>query len=201
MLVPFIHGFMLALGLILPLGIQNMFVLQQGAVQPRWTKALPVVVTAALCDTVLIMASVWGVSLLIFHSKWVRTLLIGAGFIFLIYMGWTAWRSKPSQEKPAYAKSSVRQQVLFAASVSILNPHAILDTAGVIGTGSLQYEGFEKTMFAAACILVSWLWFSGLSLIGRMVGNIDRTGRTIAAFQKLSALVMWGSAVVLVLQS
>lgn len=200
MLVPFIHGFMLALGLILPLGIQNMFVLQQGALQPRWTKALPVVVTAALCDTILIVASVWGVSLLVFHSRWVRILLVGAGFIFLIYMGWTAWRSKPSQEKPAYAKSSVRQQVLFAASVSLLNPHAILDTAGVIGTGSLQYEGIEKTMFAAACILVSWLWFAGLSLAGRTFGHLDRTGRAIAAFQKLSALVMWGSAFVLILQ-
>ena len=46
-----LHGFILALGLILPLGVQNVFVFNQGAVQSRFVKALPAIITASLCDT------------------------------------------------------------------------------------------------------------------------------------------------------
>ena len=65
MLMAFLHGFILALGLILPLGVQNLFVLQQGILQPRLWKTVPAVVTAALCDTVLISCSVGGVAWLL----------------------------------------------------------------------------------------------------------------------------------------
>lgn len=52
--------------------------------------------------------------------------------------------------------------MLFAMSVSLPNPHAILDTMGVIGTSSLKYNGTEKLVFTVVCIVVSWLWFVGL---------------------------------------
>jgi L-lysine exporter family protein LysE/ArgO len=198
MLEPFIHGFILALGLILPLGVQNIFVFNQGALQPRFIKALPVVITASLCDTLLILVSVLGVSLLILGSFWIKTILIGGGFIFLIYMGWTTWNSKPSNEREEMAKKfSLKKQVLFAASVSLLNPHAIMDTMGVIGPGSLRYEGEEKIIFVFSCMLVSWSWFLGLALIGRMSGKLDKSGNFMLILNKISALVMWGAAVYL----
>lgn len=43
MFEPFIHGALLAFGLILPLGIQNVFIFNQGATQSRFSKALPAV--------------------------------------------------------------------------------------------------------------------------------------------------------------
>jgi L-lysine exporter family protein LysE/ArgO len=200
MLEPFIHGFILALGLILPLGVQNVFVFNQGALQPRFTKALPVIITASLCDTLLILVSVLGVSLLILGSIWIKTILMGGGFIFLIYMGWTTWNSKPSNEREEIAKKfSLKKQVLFAASVSLLNPHAIMDTVGIIGPSSLGYQGKEKVIFAISCILVSWIWFVGLALIGRMSGKLDKSGTFMLVLNKISAFVMWGAAVYLVL--
>ncbi|WP_035453704.1 hypothetical protein [Alicyclobacillus herbarius] len=48
MLVAFIHGFALSLGLILPIGMQNGFILTQGALHRRWSKLLPSVVTALM---------------------------------------------------------------------------------------------------------------------------------------------------------
>lgn len=198
MLEPFFHGLFLALGLILPLGVQNVFVFNQGVLQPRFIKALPVIITASLCDTLLILVSVLGVSLLILGSFWIKIILIGGGFIFLIYMGWTTWNSKPSNERDISAnKFSLKKQVLFAASVSLLNPHAIMDTIGVIGTSSLKYQGEEKVIFAFACILVSWIWFFGLALVGRITGKLDKTGKFMLVLNKISALVMWGAAVYL----
>lgn len=40
-----VHGIILAFGLILPLGVQNVFVFSQGATQPKLIRALPWAVT------------------------------------------------------------------------------------------------------------------------------------------------------------
>ncbi|ANS74385.1 lysine transporter LysE [Paenibacillus yonginensis] len=201
MLTAFIHGFILALGLILPLGVQNVFIFNQGAQQRRFLLALPAVLTAALCDTLLILLAVTGVSLLLLDTPWLKTLLMAVGLLFLVYMGWQTWRSSFSvpksaddgQGKPAGVMTP-RQQMGFAASVSLLNPHAIMDTVGVIGSGSLNYDGMDKAAFAAACVLVSWLWFAGLAYLGRRLGTIDSTGRLSAGIQRISAFIIWGTA-------
>lgn len=41
-----IHGIVLAFGLILPLGVQNVFIFQQGAWQKHIWRALPAVISA-----------------------------------------------------------------------------------------------------------------------------------------------------------
>ena len=89
---------------------------------------------------------------------------------------------------------------MFAMSVSLLNPHAILDTIGVIGTSSLNYIGSEKVSFTAACIIVSWLWFVGLAIVGKVVGKFDSEGKFLKAINKVSAIIIWAVAVYLSIQ-
>lgn len=75
-------------------------------------------------------------------------------------MGVVIWKSKPnSVQGEQHVLLTPKKQIAFAVSVSLLNPHAILDTIGVIGTSSLKYDGIDKTAFAAACIITSWLCF------------------------------------------
>lgn len=194
----FIHGIILAFGLILPLGVQNLFVFNQGAVQGNLWQAMPAVITAGFCDTLLILAAVLGVSLVIISFVWLKTVLLASGFVFLVYMGWIAWQSKTEDGQTATgAGLPPGKQIIFAASVSLLNPHAILDTIGVIGTSSLQYADSSKLMFTAACILVSWLWFFFLAFAGRFLGNLDSSGRLLGLLGKFSAIFIWGAAVYL----
>lgn len=193
-----IHGFILAFGLILPLGVQNVFVFNQGAIQPRWIYVLPVVLTASICDTLLISMAVFGVSAVVLGVTWIKVTLIVGGIIFLAYMGYTTWRSDLKTEGTTVQLFSPRKQIVFAASVSLLNPHAIMDTVGVIGTSSLSYTDSAKITFMLVCILVSWLWFFGLSIAGRVVGKLDQSGRFLLLLNKLSALIMWGTAIYLV---
>ncbi|WHZ05319.1 LysE/ArgO family amino acid transporter [Neobacillus sp. YX16] len=193
-----IHGFILAFGLILPLGVQNVFVFNQGATQPKWTNALPVVLTAALCDTLLISLAVLGISAVVLEISFLKFTLSVIGIAFLLYMGYVTWKSKPSSEGNSVQLFSSRKQITFAASISLLNPHAIMDTVGVIGTSSLAYTGIEKAVFTIVCIFVSWLWFFGLSIAGRWVGKFDLTGNFINTLNKISAVIMWGTVVYLV---
>ncbi len=195
---PFIHGIILAFGLILPLGVQNLFVFTQGALQTSLWQALPAVLTAGACDTLLILAAVLGVSLVILSFAWLKLTLIGAGIVFLAYMGWVSWRSKPDgNQLTGSTGMPPARQVMFAASVSLLNPHAILDTIGVIGTSSLSYTGNDKIIFTAACITVSWLWFLALAFTGRLMGNLDSTGKLLGVIGKISAVFIWGAALYL----
>ncbi|EMA6343012.1 LysE/ArgO family amino acid transporter [Bacillus cytotoxicus] len=191
-----IHGMILAFGLILPLGVQNVFVFSQGATQPRFIRALPATITAALCDTFLILLAVFGLSVIVLQFQWLRLSLMIIGILFLLYMGYVIWKSKPITNESNKALS-IRQQVIFSLSVSLLNPHAILDTVGVIGTSALKYAGTEQIFFAIACITVSWIWFFGLTLAGTVIKNLDSTGSLMNIFNKCSALFIWGTAVYL----
>lgn len=195
MLGVIVHGFILALGLILPLGVQNIFVFNQGAVQTRFVKALPVIITASLCDTLLISLAVLGISVVVLEYEWFRSVLFVLGICFLVYMGIVTWKSKPSGQAQEDARLfTPKKQIVFAMSVSLLNPHAVLDTIGVIGTSSLQYSGAEKAAFAVICIAVSWLWFLGLGIAGRATGRMDPSGRLLCVLNRISALIMWGTA-------
>lgn len=78
----FLHGIILAFGLILPLGVQNVFVFSQGATQPTLLRALPAGVTAAICDTLLILLAVFGLSLIVLQFEWLRITLMTIGIIF-----------------------------------------------------------------------------------------------------------------------
>ncbi|HDX9707863.1 TPA: LysE family transporter [Bacillus thuringiensis] len=191
-----VHGIILACGLILPLGVQNVFVFSQGATQPKLIRALPAAVTAALCDTVLILLAVFGLSTIVLQFKWLRLVLIIAGILFLLYMGYVIWKSdiKINETNKAIP---IRQQIIFALSVSLLNPHALLDIIGVIGTSALKYVGTEQFLFTITCITVSWIWFFGLTLTGMVMKKIDSKGSLMSIFNKCSALFIWGTALYL----
>jgi len=137
-IIAFIHGFILAFGLILPLGVQNVFIFNQGALQKSIARALPAVITAAVCDTVLIALAVVGVSVIVFGSFWFKMILLGFGCLFLLYMGWVTWTAKPACSDEAKQPFPPGKQIVFAASVSLLNPHAIIDTIGVIGNQLIE---------------------------------------------------------------
>lgn len=194
MLEALLHGFVLSLGLILPLGVQNVFVFNQGATQPSLWRAMPVVLTAALCDTLLILLAVLGVSLVVLTFSWLETALYAIGFFFLLYMGYLTWKSTTSAEREEAKSLPPGKQIVFAASVSLFNPHAILDTIGVIGTSSLSYAGSEKWSFTLSCIAVSWLWFFALAVAGRTAGRLDRSGKLLRSLNVVSACIIWGVA-------
>lgn len=196
MTAAFLHGYLLSFGLILPLGPQNVFVFSQGATQPKLRRALPVVIAAAICDTLLIVIAVLGVSTVVLTVPWIKLVLGVVGVGFLLYIGWMTWRSdgKTTVDQAAHLWP-IKRQIVFALSVSLLNPHAILDTIGVIGTSSLAYLNADRLAFTLACVLNSWLWFFGLAVVGRVVGSFDVVRKWL---NRASAVIMWLSAIYLV---
>lgn len=199
MIEALIHGFILAGGLILPLGVQNLFIFNQGANQPRFIQALPSVITAALCDNLLVILAVLGVSAAVFTFTWLKMILLGIGIVFLLFMGWITWKNDQSGSLASGTSLyGLRKQVLFSLSVSLLNPHAIMDTIVVIGMNSLQYTGSDRMAFTVAVIAVSWLWFIGLCAVGSLMKKMDKSGDGMRRLNKASAFIIWGTAIYMV---
>jgi L-lysine exporter family protein LysE/ArgO len=196
---PLAHGLMLAFGLVVPLGPQNLFVFSRGANSTRFGHALPAILTAALCDTALILLAVVGVSAAVLQMSFLRVALLAAGVTFLTYIGWVTWNSRSASVNEADAgdRRSALAQIAFCCSVSLLNPHAVLDTVAVIGTNSLVYTGTDRVFFALASISVSWIWFLTLAVTGRVAG---RLGQVRAWLNPVSAVLMWITALYLLTQ-
>lgn len=196
MFTAFIHGFILSAGLILPPGAQNVFLINQGANHKKFIHTLPAIITAGLSDTLLIVLSVVGISLIILSIPALQLLMYVIGFIFLLYMAVSLWFTKSSAGE-APVKLNPLKQIAYALSVSLLNPHAILDTVGIIGTNSTAYTGDALIVFTLSCIAVSWLFFVLLVLLGRVLGNIDQNGKLTNIINKISSVVIFTVAVVI----
>ncbi|MBS0358043.1 MAG: amino acid transporter [Proteobacteria bacterium] len=193
MIEAFVYGFVLAFGLIMPLGMQNIFIFNQGATQRHFYHALPSVFSASICDTTLIVLSVLGVSAAVLEFAWLKNVIFVIGFFFLMSMGWITWRSTTTSVKEGIKPLSAKKQILFAASVSLLNPHAIIDSVGVIGVNALNFDGYEKLIFTAACVFVSWSWFLGLAFAGHIVHRADKKGSWLIVINKISAIIIWAA--------
>ncbi len=187
----FLHGLVLAFGLIIPLGPQNIFVFSQGATQPRYRDALPVVTAAGVADTVLILLGMLGVSAAVVALPALKLAMVAFGVCFLVYAGWASWRAAPNEDGETHVGLTLRRRVMLALAFSLLNPHAILDTVGVLGPSSLVYTGSARAAFASACVGVSWVWFAGLALAGRVLESVTGLRRALG---RVSAVAMWASA-------
>ncbi|WFE21948.1 LysE family transporter [Solwaraspora sp. WMMD937] len=192
----YLAGLLLGLGLIMPIGPQNVFVVSQGlaAGLPR---ALWAVLAAGCCDTLLIVAGVAGVSGLIATVPGVRPALLVFGVVFLTYLGVRSIRTAgghltvgpPGGPGPEPAAGSVRQVVGRTVSVSLLNPHAILDMVGVIGAAVIAQPADSRATFAAGTLSASWTWFLVLA-VGAAQARRFLTPRVIAWFDRVSGAIM-----------
>ncbi|WRN72810.1 LysE family transporter [Staphylococcus aureus] len=110
------------------------------------------------------------------------------GLIFLMYMAWTIWHDKPSTDGEAQIMSPMKQ-VSFALSVSLLNPHAILDTIGVIGSSAALYSGSNKIRLQSL-VLAFHGYGSFYSQFRKMVESIDKTGKLLTIINKISSIII-----------
>lgn len=135
MLAVFLQGFALSAAMILPLGPQNVFVMNQGI---RRQYHLMIASLCALSDIVLICAGIFGGSALLTRSPLLLALVTWGGVAFLLWYGWGAFRSAFSPQPAQAAAQELAQSrwriVVTMLAVTWLNPHVYLDTFVVLGS-------------------------------------------------------------------
>ncbi len=198
----FTAGMVLSMSLIMAIGPQNAHVLRMGLQrQHLW-------LTVAVCagaDIVLISLGVLGLAQLGGLSDKLLGALVGAGVLFLGVYGWQAFQrflkpqapvslgDEPGTQRLAPAPVTRRQAVLSALAFSVLNPHAWLDTAVLIGSASLAY-GQGSTTFGLGAAAGSVVWFVVLGAAAFWLGRRLNSLHIWRLLDGAVALMMWGTA-------
>lgn len=192
MLSYYFQGVMLGLALILPLGPQNAFVLNQG-VRRQFH-----IMTAALCslsDMVLICAGIFGGSALLTQSPLLLNLVTWGGVAFLLWYGFGALRIACNRNlslvDETVAKQSRWRIVATMMAVTWLNPHVYLDTFVVLGSLGSQLPQAARSWFAVGTISASLAWFFGLALLAASLSPVLRTVAAQRIINLLVGAIMW----------
>lgn len=162
MLVYF-NGLILGLSLITALGPQNVFLIRQGALRRH------AILSAAICfccDIILVWASVAGLNQALKLHPSLQIWLTWFGVTFLLYYGTKALKQALGQQSTQTAREQQAtnrlQIVMLALGFSLLNPHAIIDSLVIIGSGSSQFPGHHQA-FLFGVLTSSLLWFTSLT--------------------------------------
>jgi L-lysine exporter family protein LysE/ArgO len=166
-MIDYLAGLLLGLGLILPIGSQNIYVLKS-AIRIKLPRSLVIGLVAAACDTLLIVIGALGASAALMAVPVLRPALLIAGACLLFYLGVRALRLPVPDEDENSGEENLAKAVLATVSASLINPHAIIDTVGVIGLAiSSATEG--AMAFGLGAISASLVWFLFLTLAGSLL--------------------------------
>lgn len=168
----YLNGLLLGLSLIMALGPQNIFLIKQGA---RKNHATLSAVICFCCDIILVLASVTGLHGLLEAHPALQRWMILFGAVFLLFYASKALlsglRPKAKSDNELPQPHNRLQIMLFALGFSLLNPHAIIDSLVIIGSGSSQFPD-HKVAFLAGVLTSSLLWFSSLTVTTRYFSTV-----------------------------
>lgn len=199
MIVAATAGFFLGLSLIVAIGAQNAFILRQGL---RREHVLPLVLTCAISDAILIALGVAGFATVLSRVEWLEPVLRYGGATFLIayalrsaYSAWTGGNSLRASETVG---TSLRTALLTCLAFTWLNPHVYLDTVVLLGSISTRYAGHELA-FALGAMTASFFFFFSLGYGARLLAPLFARPVSWRVLDGVIALVMASIAIKLLL--
>ncbi|SIQ69058.1 L-lysine exporter family protein LysE/ArgO [Marinobacterium stanieri] len=182
-------------GLIMAIGAQNAFVLTQSLRREfHW----PIALTCMLFDVILITAGVVGLGVLFNQSPLLLEVARWGGALFLFWFGLQAARRALDSKSLTTGGGNVRSlrsALLTTAAVTLLNPHAYIDTIVLIGGIGGQYEPDLRIWFTTGAISFSVIWFSSLCIGARWLAPLFRKPAAWRVLDGLICLMMWSIAV------
>ena len=195
-----VPGFLLSLSLIVAIGAQNAFVLRQGV---RREHVLPVCLTCALSDAVLLSVGVAGFAAVASRAPWVEPVLRYGGAAFLMAYGarsfWSAFRHDGALVPADEAATSLAKTLATCLALTWLNPHVYLDTIVLLGSVSTQYPG-RAVEFAVGAVTASFVFFFALGFGARLLRPLFARPSAWRVLEFGVGVVMWSIAASLILQ-
>ena len=186
-----LHGFAMALSLIVVIGAQNAFVLKQGIKQQH---VFAVCLCCALSDAILISVGVLGFSeLVLLHPDWLNIAkYLGATFL-LIYGAqhfYQAWKGEQRLDLTQDEVPCLWKVLLICLGLTWLNPHVYLDTVVLLGSVSTQYPN-TQLYFALGAISASFLFFFSLGYAARYLQPMFQRPQAWKILDLIIGCVMW----------
>ena len=129
----FIQGFIIGMTLIVAIGPQNLFVINQG-LKKNYTFA--VVLICSLSDSLLIICGIYLSNSVLSLNNFTITMMKIIGGIWLILYGINKIKNSRNQffDTKEYGRVSFAKVVFTTLAITYANPHVYLDTVVLLGS-------------------------------------------------------------------
>jgi len=162
----FIQGFIIGSSLIIAIGPQNLYVINQGL---KKNYILIVVLLCSLSDSLLIVCGIYlSNSLLNLNESLIITMKLIGG-IWLILYGINKIKNSNSHniENKEFKELSLNKVVFTTLAITYANPHVYLDTVVLLGSISVNFD--NKFYFGLGAIVASFIFFFTLGYFSKFL--------------------------------
>jgi L-lysine exporter family protein LysE/ArgO len=193
-----LQGFGFGATMIIPIGAQNAYVLNQGIKRNHHLTAATI---CSFLDIFFISLGIFGGGAILSQSELLLTFVTVGGIAFLTFYGLQSWKSAFTAQSEENATTTTargrRAVILGTLAVTVLNPHLYLDTVVILGSIGGQFEGNDRLSFAIGTIMASFVWFYSLSIGAAKLAPTLSKPRVKQAIDIGVALMMFGIAIAL----
>ncbi len=165
-----IQGFMIGLAYVAPIGMQNIYVINNAIGNSR-LKAYMVALIIIFFDVSLALACFFGMGAIMEKFQFLRLAILLFGGLAVMYIGVQLIKSLPETSEDVDINKTLLEVVFTAFLVTWVNPQALID-------GSLLLGGFKATLspefsklFIIGVSLASATWFLSITTIVSIFKN------------------------------
>ena len=157
----FIQGFIIGSTLILAIGPQNLYVINQGL---KKNFVFIVVLICSLSDSLLIVCGIYLSNNILSLNTSIITIMKLIGGIWLILYGINKIKNSRQHEIKSneFNEASFTKVVFTTLAITYANPHVYLDTVILLGSISINFD--SKLYFGLGAICASFIFF--FSIVG-----------------------------------
>ena len=186
-ILDFLQGLIIGLILIIAIGPQNLFVIQQGL---KKSYVFTVCLICSISDTLLIII---GIALSNYLAELSENLvqvlkLVGASWLLLYGILKIKNSFRNIEFKELYKIEKLNNIILITLTFTFLNPHVYLDTIILIGTISLNFD--SKFSFAIGVIISSFLFFFTLGYFSKYLSKFFNNKKSWFIIDNLFGILM-----------
>lgn len=198
MFTSYLTGFTLMATLIMPIGMQNAFVLNQGIKRQHH---LLVASFCSLSDAFFMSIGVWGGAKLLSSSPWLLQTIGILGSIFMSYYGFTCLKAaikKDQLDLESEQHGSLKTVLLACAAFTFFNPHVYIDTIVILGGFAANLQHDQLPWFTVGGVTASIVWFFSLALLGKKLSPFLAKPKSQQIINFAIAIMMWVLAAYLI---
>ena len=164
----FIQGFIIGSSLIIAIGPQNLFVINQGL---RKNFVFIVVLICSLSDSLLIICGIYLSNNILSLNTSLITIMKLIGGIWLILYGISKIKNSRQHEinSNGFNESSFSKVIVTTLAITYANPHVYLDTVILLGSISINFD--NKLYFGLGAIFASFIFFFSLGYFSNFLSR------------------------------
>ena len=164
----FIQGFIIGSTLILAIGPQNLYVINQGL---KKNFVFIVVLICSLSDSLLIVCGIYLSNNILSLNTSIITIMKLIGGIWLILYGINKIKNSRQHEikSSEINAASFTKVVLTTLAITYANPHVYLDTVILLGSISINFD--SKFYFGLGAIFASFIFFFSLGYFSNFLSQ------------------------------